>query len=158
MADEEQALSPLAIDDIDKAIIRLLQSDGRMAYAKLGPAVGLSAAAARQRVQRLTESGIIEIVAVSQPLKLGFTIQALVGVRADGDLRALAAALAEIEQIVYVVVTTGHYDVIVEVVCRDARELLTIVNDQIRTLSGVTSTETYNYLYIEKVNYSWGTA
>lgn len=155
---DESPPPPLLLDDIDKSVIRLLQTDGRMAYAQLGPAVGLSSAAVRQRVQRLIEGGVIEIVAVSQPLKVGFTIQAMVGVRADGDIRALAAALAEIEQIVYVVVTSGHYDVIIEVVCRDARELLSIVNDVIRALPGVTSTETYNYLYIEKVNYSWGTA
>ncbi|MFK4731458.1 Lrp/AsnC family transcriptional regulator [Agromyces mediolanus] len=147
-----------ALDDIDKALIRLLQTDGRMPYSKLGPAVGLSSAAARQRVQRLMESGVIEIVAVSQPLKLGFHIQAMVGIRADGDIRALAAALAEVEQLVYVVVSSGHYDLIVELVCTDARELLAIVNDRIRTLPGVTSTETYNYLYIEKVKYAWGTA
>lgn len=156
--EDTPATAPLNLDEIDKSIIRLLQADGRMAYAKLGPAVGLSNAAARQRVQRLIEGGVIEVVAVSQPLKLGFTIQAMVGIRAVGDIRALAAALAEIEQIVYVVVTSGHYDLIVELVCRDSLELLAIVNDVIRGTPGVTSTETYNYLYIEKVNYSWGTA
>lgn len=158
MDDEETTVAPILLDDIDKALIRLLQADGRMSYARLGPAVGLSSAAARQRVQRLVEGGVIEIVAVSQPLKLGFTIQAMVGIRADGDIRALAAALGEVEQLVYVVVTSGHYDLIVELVCRDARQLLSIVNDTIRTMPGVTSTETYNYLYIEKVKYSWGTA
>ncbi len=157
MADKGSSGGAVALDDIDKRIIRLLQTDGRMSYSSLGPEVGLSSAAARQRVQRLIDGGVIEIVAVSQPLKLGFNIMAMVGIRADGDVRALAAALAEVEQIVYVVVSSGHYDILVEVVCRDARELLEIVNDQIRGMPGVTSTETYNYLYIEKVQYAWGT-
>lgn len=156
-ADTDPKLTPFPIDDIDKAIIRLLQLDGRMSYAQLGPEVGLSSAAARQRVQRLIESGVIEIVAVSQPLKLGFNIEAMVGINVTGDLRAAAAALAEIPEVVYVVVASGRFDIIIEVVCRDARELLAIVNDKIRTLSGVTSTETLTYLYIEKVKYSWGT-
>ncbi|MGE0237416.1 MAG: Lrp/AsnC family transcriptional regulator [Parvibaculaceae bacterium] len=159
MAGEDTGGTPaqIPIDDIDKAIIRLLQVDGRMAYAQLGPKVGLSSAAARQRVQRLIENGVIEIVAVSQPLKLGFNVEAMVGIRVNGDVRAIAAALAEIEEIVYVVVASGQFDLVVEVVCRDARQLLAIVNDAIRTMPGVTSTETLTYLYIEKVKYSWGT-
>lgn len=156
MADQH-ATPAIPIDEIDKAIIRLLQLDGRMAYAKLGPEVGLSSAAARQRVQRLIENGVIEVVAVSQPLKLGFNIQAMVGLRVDGDIRAISAALAEIEEIVYVVVSSGRFDIVTEVVCRDSRQLLSIVNDTIRAMPGVTSTETFTYLNIEKVSYSWGT-
>lgn len=158
MTEDAGRSGPPVLDEIDKAIIRLLQSDGRMPYSRLGPLVGLSSAAARQRVQRLMESGVIEIVAVSQPLKLGFSIQAMVGIRADGDLRALASALAAVDQIVYVVLSSGRYDLIIELVCRDPRELFEIVNDQIRTLPQVTSTETFNYLDIEKVKYAWGTA
>lgn len=156
MADQGDSTT-IPIDEIDKAIIRLLQIDGRMAYAKLGPQVGLSSAAARQRVQRLIEAGVIGVVAVSQPLKLGFNIQAMVGLRVDGDLRGIAAALAEIEEIVYVVVSSGRFDIITEVVCRDSRQLMSIVNDTIRAMPGVTSTETFTYLDIEKVSYSWGT-
>jgi Lrp/AsnC family transcriptional regulator for asnA, asnC and gidA len=157
MADEGGSSAAIPIDEIDKAIIRLLQLDGRMAYAQLGPQVGLSSAAARQRVQRLIENGVIEVVAVSQPLKLGFNIQAMVGLRVDGDIRAISAALAGIEEIVYVVVSSGRFDIITEVVCRDSRQLLAIVNDIIRAIPGVTSTETFTYLNIEKVSYSWGT-
>ncbi|HWM35389.1 MAG TPA: Lrp/AsnC family transcriptional regulator [Pseudolysinimonas sp.] len=156
MADQGDSAA-FPIDDIDKAIIRLLQIDGRMAYAKLGPQVGLSSAAARQRVQRLIEAGVIGVVAVSQPMKLGFNIQAMVGLRVDGDLREIAAALAAIEEIVYVVVSSGRFDIITEVVCRDSRQLMSIVNDTIRAMPGVTSTETFTYLDIEKVSYSWGT-
>lgn len=157
MADEGGASAAIPIDEIDKAIIRLLQVDGRMAYAQLGPQVGLSSAAARQRVQRLIENEVIEVVAVSQPLKLGFNIQAMVGLRVDGDIRAIAKELAAIEEIVYVVVSSGRFDLVTEVVCRDSRQLLSIVNDTIRAMPGVTSTETFTYLNIEKVSYSWGT-
>ena len=106
----------MAIDDIDKAIIRELQLDGRMPYAQLGPAVGLSQAAVRQRVQRLIENGVMQVVAVTDPLTLGFGLQAMVGVEVDGDLRAVATKLAKVDEVSYVVVTTGRFDMLVEVV------------------------------------------
>jgi len=148
---------PVGIDEIDKAIIRELQLDGRMPYAKLGPAVGLSQAAVRQRVQRLIENGVMQVVAVTDPLTLGFGLQAMVGVAVDGDLRAVAAKLAKVDEVSYVVVTTGRFDLLVEVVCRDNEQLLSIVNDVIRALPGVRSTETFSYLHREKQTYSWGT-
>ena len=148
---------PLVIDEIDKAIVRELQLDGRLPYAKLGPRVGLSQAAVRQRVQRLIENGVMQVVAVTDPLTLGFGLQAMVGVEVDGDLRAAAAKLAKVDEVAYVVVTTGRFDLLVEVVCRDNEELLTIVNDVIRALPGVRTAETFTYLHLEKQTYSWGT-
>jgi len=148
---------PVAIDDIDKAIIRELQLDGRMPYAKLGPAVGLSQAAVRQRVQRLIENGVMQVVAVTDPLTLGFGLQAMVGVEVDGDLRAVATKLAKVDEVSYVVVTTGRFDMLVEVVCRDNEQLLSLVTDVIRALPGVRSSEVFSYLHLEKQTYSWGT-
>jgi Lrp/AsnC family transcriptional regulator for asnA, asnC and gidA len=148
---------PVALDDIDKAIIRELQLDGRTPYAKLGPAVGLSQAAVRQRVQRLIENGVMQVVAVTDPLMLGFNLEALIGVEVDGDLRAVASKLAEVDNVDYVVVTTGRFDLVVEVVCRDHKELLHIINDVIRATPGVRATETFTYLHLEKQTYSWGT-
>lgn len=148
---------PVAIDEIDKAIVRELQLDGRLPYAKLGPRVGLSQAAVRQRVQRLIENGVMQVVAVTDPLTLGFGLQAMVGVEVAGDLRAAAAKLAKVDEVAYVVVTTGRFDLLVEVVCRDNEELLTIVNDVIRALPGVRTAETFTYLHLEKQTYSWGT-
>jgi Lrp/AsnC family transcriptional regulator for asnA, asnC and gidA len=147
----------IAIDEIDKAIIRELQVDGRTAYAKLGPAVGLSQAAVRQRVQRLIESGVMQVVAVTDPLTLGFGLQAMVGVTVDGDLRRAAAELAKIDEVAYVVVTSGRFDLLVEVVCRDNEQLLALVNDVVRAIPGVRTTETFTYLHLEKQTYSWGT-
>jgi len=147
----------VVLDDIDKAIIRELQLDGRTPYAKLGPAVGLSQAAVRQRVQRLIENGVMQVVAVTDPLMLGFKLEAMIGVEVDGDLRAVASKLAEVDNVDYVVVTTGRFDLVVEVVCRDHEELLHIINDVIRAIPGVRATETFTYLHLEKQTYSWGT-
>jgi Lrp/AsnC family transcriptional regulator for asnA, asnC and gidA len=148
---------PVPLDDIDKAIIRELQLDGRTPYAKLGPAVGLSQAAVRQRVQRLIENGVMQVVAVTDPLMLGFKLEAMIGVEVDGDLRAVASKLAEVDNVDYVVVTTGRFDLVVEVVCRDHEELLHIINDVVRAVPGVRATETFTYLHLEKQTYSWGT-
>ena len=147
----------ISLDDIDKAIIRQLQLDGRMPYARLGPAVGLSQAAVRQRVQRLIENGVMQVVAVTDPLTLGFGLQAMVGIEVEGDLRAVAAKLALVDEVSYVVVTAGRFDLLVEVVCRDNEQLLGIVNDVVRAIPGVRATETFTYLHLEKQTYSWGT-
>jgi Lrp/AsnC family transcriptional regulator for asnA, asnC and gidA len=147
----------VVLDDIDKAIIRELQLDGRTPYAKLGPAVGLSQAAARQRVQRLIENGVMQVVAVTDPLMLGFTLEAMIGVEVDGDLRAVASKVAQVDNVDYVVLTTGRFDLVVEVVCRDHEELLHLINDVIRAIPGVRATETFTYLHLEKQTYSWGT-
>src|SRR5262245_35962665 len=103
----------VVLDDIDKAVVRELQVDGRMSYADLGPKVGLSQAAVRQRVQRVIESGVMQVVAVTDPLTLGFTLQAMVGVRATGDFRKVASELAKIDEIDYVVVTSGRFDLLI---------------------------------------------
>jgi len=148
---------PILLDDIDKAIIRELQIDGRAAYAKLGPAVGLSQAAVRQRVQRLIESGAMQVVAVTDPLTLGFGLQAMIGISVDGDLRAVAKALADNDEVSYAVITSGRFDLLLEVVCSDNEDLLQIINEVIRTTPGVRTTEVFTYLHLEKQTYAWGT-
>lgn len=157
MAAQGESVVPVPIDDIDRAIIRALQVDGRMAYSKLGPEVGLSRAAARQRVHRLLDGGVIEVVAVSEPLKMGYSVQAMVGIEVDGDVRAVSEELVKVEELVYVVLTAGRFDLITEVICKDPQQLFDIVNDVIRKAPGVRSTEVFTYMNIEKVVYSWGT-
>ncbi len=148
----------MQLDDVSKAIIEQLQSDGRRSYADIGKAVGLSEAAVRQRVQRLAESGVMQIVAVTDPMQLGFTRQAMIGVRAAGDTRRLAEQLAEIPpEIDYVVLTAGSFDVLAEVVCEDDDQLLELLNERIRALDGVQTTETFVYLKLQKQYYNWGT-
>jgi len=149
--------SPVPLDAAAKGIIEQLQEDGRRPYATIGKAVGLSEAAVRQRVQRLQESGVIQIVAVTDPLQVGFHRQAMIGIRADGNLTDLAEHVATIPEVDYVVVTAGSFDLLVEVVCEDDEHLLTVLNDTIRALPGVRSTETFVYLRLHKQLYNWGT-
>lgn len=149
--------APVTLDAISKAIIEQLQADGRRPYAAIGKAVGLSEAAVRQRVQRLVESGVVQIVAVTDPLQVGFTRQAMIGIKAEGDLQVLADALAAIPEVDYVVITAGAFDILVEVVCEDDEHLLEVLNQQMRTLEGVRTTETFVYLKLRKQLYNWGT-
>ena len=145
-----------ALDDVSKAIIEQLQQDGRRSYAAIGKEVGLSEAAVRQRVQRLIESGVMQVVAVTDPLELGFARQAMVGIRVTGPLEPVADALAELDEVDYVVVTAGSYDILVEVVSESDEHLLELISGRIRAIEGVTSTETFMYLRLRKQTYSWG--
>jgi Lrp/AsnC family transcriptional regulator for asnA, asnC and gidA len=150
----ERSGAPL--DEVSKAIIEQLQQDGRRSYAAIGKVVGLSEAAVRQRVQRLTESGVMQVVAVTDPLQLGFARQAMVGIRARGELEGVAEALAELHEVDYVVITAGTFDLLVEVVCESDDHLLELLSTKIRTVEGVESTETFMYLKLQKQTYTWG--
>lgn len=145
------------LDELSAAIIEQLQQDGRRAYARIGEAVGLSEAAVRQRVQRLIESGVMQIVAVTDPLQIGLHRQAMVGICTEGDVQAVADAVAMLDEVDYVVVTAGSFDLLVEVVCSGDDELLDVVGRQIRALPGVLTTETFVYLKLRKQTYSWST-
>jgi Lrp/AsnC family transcriptional regulator for asnA, asnC and gidA len=149
---ERQAL----LDDVSRAIIEQLQEDGRRSYARIAGAVGLSEAAVRQRVQRLLDAGVMQIVAVTDPMQVGFPRQAMVGVRTTGDARSVADALADCPEVDYVVVTAGSFDVLVEVVCEDDEHLLETIA-RLRAVEGVLSTETFVYLGLRKQTYAWGT-
>lgn len=148
---------PVQLDDVSKAIIEQLQVDGRRSYAEIGKAVGLSEAAVRQRVQKLTESGVMQIVAVTDPMQLGFYRQAMIGIRASGDARLLADAIAALPAVDYVVLTAGSFDILAEIVCENDEELITLLNSEIRNLDGVLSSETFVYLKLHKQFYNWGT-
>ena len=146
----------LLLDDISKEIIEQLQQDGRRSYASIGKVVGLSEAAVRQRVQRLLDGGAMQIVAVTDPMSLGFRRQTMIGVRCGGDLDRVADHLAAMPEIDYVVITAGSFDLLIEVVCEDDDELLEILG-RVRAIPSVTMTETFVYLKLCKQTYSWGT-
>ena len=139
------------------AIIRELQRDGRRPYTSIAKTVGLSEAAVRQRVQRLLDAGVMQIVAVTDPLQVGFHRQAMVGIRVDGDVREIAQKLAASAEIDYVVICSGAYDILVELTARDDEHLLDVCNSQIRSIPGIRSSETFVYLRLEKQTYTWGT-
>jgi Lrp/AsnC family transcriptional regulator for asnA, asnC and gidA len=146
----------VVLDHTAKAIIEQLQQDGRRSYAAIGKAVGLSEAAVRQRVQRLIDTGVVQIVAVTDPLMLGFRRQTMIGIRCEGDLERVAEHLAVLDEIDYVVITAGSFDLLIEVVCEDDDHLLEILS-RVRAVPSVTSTETFVYLKLRKQTYSWGT-
>ena len=143
-------------DEVSRHIIEQLQQDGRRSYAAIGKIVGLSEAAVRQRVQRLLDLGAMQIVAVTDPMSLGFKRQAMIGIRCSGDLQRIADLLAGMDAIDYVVITAGSFDLLAEVVCEDDAQLLDILG-QIRSLPSVTTTETLVYLKLRKQTYHWGT-
>ncbi|HEY5514598.1 MAG TPA: Lrp/AsnC family transcriptional regulator [Pengzhenrongella sp.] len=157
MSTRARSAAPILLDATSKAIIEQLQEDGRRAYATIGKAVCLSEAAVRQRVQRLVEAGIVQIVAVTDPMQVGFSRQAMIGIRSEGNLEILADTLADLPEVDYVVITAGGFDVLAEVVCEDDAHLLDILNNKIRALPGVHGTETFVYLKLRKQFYNWGT-
>lgn len=146
----------VVLDDTAKAIIEMLQRDGRQSYASMAAAVGLSEAAVRQRVQRLVEAQVIEIVAVTDPLQVGFSRQAMVGIRVEGDPTTLVEDLETLPEVVYLVITAGSFDLLMEVVCEDDHHLLELLG-RVRRLPGVTSTESFLYLKLHRQRYDWGT-
>jgi len=147
----------LVLDDADKAIIRELQVDGRMPYAKLAPLVRLSDAATRQRVNKLVDRRVMQIVAVTDPAMLGLRHQSMVGINVDAHVQDVADELARIDEIDYLVITAGRYDILAEVFSADADELLRVVNDEIRPVAGIRNLEILTYLNLVKQTYNWGT-
>jgi Lrp/AsnC family transcriptional regulator for asnA, asnC and gidA len=143
-------------DDLSKAIIEQLQADGRRPYSTIGKAVGLSEAAVRQRVQKLIDGGVMQIVAVTDPMQIGFARQAMIAISVSGDVEAVAEQLAKIDEVDYIVVIAGSVDLLVEVVVEDDEHLLRLVNGQIRAIDGVIRTESFLYLKLVKQTYNWG--
>ncbi len=146
---------PASIDDTDREIIRQLQADGRMSYSRLGEIIELSGAAIRQRVNRLIDQGVIDIVAVTDPQRIGLGYQAMLGIVVSGDARKVAAELEQMTDTVYVVLTAGRYDVIVELVCKDTDTFVDCLT-HIKQIPGLQSMDTMSYLDITKQTYDWG--
>ncbi|WP_340374135.1 Lrp/AsnC family transcriptional regulator [Streptomyces sp. SS7] len=143
------------MDEIDRAILRELQTDGRIAYADLGPRVGLSASAARQRLQRLLDSRAVQVVGVTDPMAMGGQAMALLGVTVDGDPRPVADALSAHPEVVYAVLTSGGFDLFAEVVSPTAKDLLDFVNDTVRLIEGVGGVQSFPYFAIHTHRFLW---
>lgn len=144
------------LDDTSRAIIEQLQIDGRKPYAAIGLAIGLSEAAVRQRIAKLIDSGVMQVVAVTDPLTVGSYRMAMIGIKVDGDLTAVADELANYKEVDYVLVTSGGFDVMAEVICNDDDHLLELIQ-RIRGIPQVRNTENFIYLKLRKQLYNWGT-
>jgi Lrp/AsnC family transcriptional regulator for asnA, asnC and gidA len=146
------------ISDLDKRIIEHLQEDGRRPFTQIAAELGVSEAAVRARTNRMVERGILQIVGVTDPLKLGFHQQALIGIRCERDmLIEVAEAVADFPEVDYVVITAGTYDLLIETVCEDNNALLTFLAERLRKIEGIRETETFVYLRMIKQTYQWGT-
>lgn len=143
------------MDDIDRAILRELQTDGRIPYADLGPKVGLSPSAARQRLQRLIDTRVVQVVGVTDPMAMGHQAMALLGIVVAGDVRAVAEELGDREEVIYSVLTSGGFDLFAEVVCPSPRALLDFVNDVVRPIEGVASVQSFPYFGIHTHRFAW---
>jgi Lrp/AsnC family transcriptional regulator, regulator for asnA, asnC and gidA len=146
------------VSDLDKRVIEHLQADGRRPFTQIAAELGVSEAAVRARTNRLIERGILQIVGVTDPLKLGFHQMAMIGIRCESDhLVKVADRIAEMPEVDYVVITAGTYDLLVETVCEDNEALLRFLTEKLRSLDGVRETETFVYLRMVKQTYQWGT-
>ena len=143
------------LDDKDLQIIAALQINGRASFAELAQEIDLSQAAIRLRVNRLLESEVLDVVAITDPLQIGFTVQAMVGLTVDGNIEAISDEIGSRDYAVYVVMTAGRFDLLVEVLCADNDHLLEVIND-LRSLDGVSTVETNTYLKLTKQTYAWG--
>ncbi len=146
-----------ALDQVSKQIIEQLQQDGRRSYAAIARAVGLSEAATRQRVQRLIDERIVQIAAITDPSAIGFHRMALLGIKVEGEIRPVAEKLSALQEAEYVVICGGQFDILVELLCENDEHLLHTIDDSIRTIPGVATTETFVYLKVAKETYEWGT-
>ncbi len=144
------------LDDIDRRLIESLQLDGRASYADLAELVSLSPAATRLRVQRLLDAGVVKIVGVTDPLALGYPVMAALGVRVERNVREVADRIADIAGVIYVVFTSGSFDLLVEVLCEDSARLLAVIDDDIRAIDGVRSVESFTYFGIHTHRFVWG--
>jgi Lrp/AsnC family transcriptional regulator for asnA, asnC and gidA len=148
-------VTSVSLDEIDKKIITELQRDGRVSYADLGPLVGLSPAAVRQRLQRLIDTDTVQVVGVTDPLTLGYPTMAMLGIRVDTDVKAIADAIATIDGVIYVVLSSGSFDILVEVICEDSGKLLDVINDRVRAIPGVRAVESFVYFGIHTHRFGW---
>ena len=146
-----------ALDDLDKAIIKCLQQDGRRPYAQIGRELKVPEATVRQRAERLISRGIVQIVGVTDPLAMGFQQPALIGLKVEaGRLEEISQQIGALDEVTYLVVTAGRYDLVCEVVCEDNDHLLRVLTERFAEIKGIKSTETLVELRFVKESYQWG--
>ena len=142
------------IDRTSRAIIAILQRDGRCPNTVIAREVGVSEAAVRSRIQALTSAGILQIIGLTDPGNMGFGVMALIGVQASNDLNRIAELVSTWPETTYVVISAGSFDLLIELVCTDNNDLLRVV-ERLRAVEGVRSTESFIYISRHKLNYAW---
>jgi Lrp/AsnC family transcriptional regulator for asnA, asnC and gidA len=147
----------LRLDDTDRRIIAALQADGRRPYSRIGKSVGVSESVVRYRVGRLEQGGILQVVGIADPLKIGFDLMAMIGVKVHpGRLQDVCASITAFPETSYVAAVAGAYDVMVEVVCRDTAHFTELLTERMHGVAGVADTESFLILEIHKMAYGWG--
>jgi Lrp/AsnC family transcriptional regulator for asnA, asnC and gidA len=150
-------MHPIGFDQVDLKIIAILQADGRRSYSAIAEELGLPASSARYRVQRLLDSGFLQVVGIADPLAIGFDHLAMIGIRTQpATARAVCQALKELPETSYVITTAGQYDVMAEVICRDVRHFSELMAERLQTIPGIVSTESFFALEVHKLAYGWG--
>jgi Lrp/AsnC family transcriptional regulator for asnA, asnC and gidA len=145
------------IDEVDKRIIGALQADGRRPYSRIAAELGVSESVVRYRATRLEEAGILQVVGIADPLRIGFDRMALIGLKVrPGALNAVCAAVTAFPETSYVAAIAGSYDVIAEVICRDTAHFTELLTERLHHVDGVVSTESFLVLEIHKLAYGWG--
>ena len=153
---DEEIVNPLpaALDDADRAILDALQKDGRASFAQIAEGLGVSAGMVRLRYNRLVEQGYLRVVAISNPLRMGYKSMAMIGLHVEGGkLLEAAEKLSKLDEVIYLVVTSGRFDIFAEVVCRDHEHLLEFISEKLSTIKGVRESETFMHLKIVKEIY-----
>jgi Lrp/AsnC family transcriptional regulator for asnA, asnC and gidA len=146
------------LDDLDRRLMEVLQADGRRPFTEIATAFGVPESTIRARYKAMVDRGMLKVLAVADPLKVGYPLMAMIGVRCTpAALLATAAALEALPEVSYCVIVAGAYDLLIEVVCQDNDALLTFLTERLRSIEGVLETETFVYLRILKQNYEWGT-
>ena len=146
----------VAMDDVNRKIIEILQVSGRAPYSEIAAAVNLSEAAVRKRVNKLRDTGVIKIVAITDPQQMGYSRQAMVGITVEGDVAPVVEKLQEMDSIFYLVVATGRFDILAEILAKSDDDLQDLIYKEIRNIPGVRATETFQYLKVTKQIYNWG--
>lgn len=142
------------LDETDLRVIEALQKDGRVAFAQIAEQLNVSPGMIRQRYNRLVEQGFLKVVAITNPLRMGFTTMAMVGIRAEGSkLLDVAEKISRLDEVIYMIVTSGRFDIFAEVVCRDHEHLLRFMTEKLTTIDGVRDTEAFMHLKIIKEIY-----
>jgi Lrp/AsnC family transcriptional regulator, regulator for asnA, asnC and gidA len=143
-----------SLDDIDLYLLAALRKDGREAFSQIAEQLKVSPGMIRQRYNRLVEEGYLKVVAITNPIQRGFKTMALIGVRTDGNrMLEVADKIAKLDEVVYLVVVSGRYDILIEVFCRDHADLLKFITEKLYGIEGVRETETFMHLKIVKEVY-----